>query len=435
MEWQDKKIHFIGIKGIGMLGLAQLLREEGASVSGSDTEEEFPSDFILKRLGIEVKLFSEANITSRIELVIYSSAYGEEHPERSKAKSLGIPELSYAEALSDFGRNKKNIVVTGTHGKTTTCALLADILRKGGLDPVALVGGVVRRWASTVLKGNSDLFVIEGDEYQEKFSLFRPYALVITSLDYDHSDYYPTKEAYREAFSTYVSRFPELTPTCAKEDAQRIGLERYQSPGDEDQRILVSSTFKLPGEALRKDALLAIRQARELGVKEEKIVTALSEFEGVERRLDLLTPEDAEILVMNDYAHHPDEITATLAALREKYPGRIIIVIFQPHTYSRTKTFLEEFAKALAQADEIFLADIYGSARENKGSIRIEDLLEETKKRNPHVTLFRASEQENFSKRFQDRKNLLLITMGAGDIWQQALRIRELLAGRKKRLN
>ncbi len=443
-SWNGKNIHFVGIKGIGMLGLAQLLEHEGAHISGSDTTEEFPSDIVLKNVGIHVKEFSRENIGGNIDLLVYSSAYPPSHPEREEARTRSIPELSYAEALEKYGENKKVIVITGTHGKTTTTALIAEIMRTGGLAPTALVGGIVRNWQNSILLPNlavgplseekTEYLVVEGDEYQEKFARFTPFGLVITSFDYDHSDYYPTPESYREAFQKYITTH-RAVPVIAKEDAEKLSLSVFSAPVDEDEKIFSAARFALPGEAYRKDALLAICFTRLLGVASETILRALAGFKGVERRLDRLSPAHGEVIILNDYAHHPDEIQATLQAVKEQYRGRKIIAIFQPHTYTRTKAFLEAFSKAFESADEVFFDEIYGSAREEKGEITARDLMEKTRAHHAKAALLKEAWPEDFLRKVRSEKNALVITMGAGDIWQKARTLSRAFFGEKEKFD
>ena len=411
MNWREKKIYFIGIKGTGISGLAVLLQGEGAAVSGSDTAEEFPSEAALKKAGIEIRLFDEKNITLGLNLIIYSSAYPAGHPERKKAAELGIPELSYAEALAEYARGKKTIVVTGTHGKTTTTALLGVVFETAGLDPAVLAGDIVKNWGSSVRTGRGEHFIVEGDEYQEKFRLFKPDGIVIPALDWDHPDYFPTREAYLKSFEDWFFENP------------RAKLVR--SWEKEDEKIFQKAKFVLPGRKYRGNCLLAIRLCRLFGISEEKIVSGINNFKGVGRRLDYYSD-----WIVYDYAHHPEEIKATLDALHERHPDKSLIAVFQPHTYSRTKTFLKEFAQAFERAELVFFEKIYASARESasrrSGKIGIEDLIRETRKFHKKVFSF-----ENFSLE-KLPANSLLVFMGAGDIWQKARKLASSLGGEKR---
>ena len=411
MIWKNKKIYFIGIKGTGISGLAVLLQGEGAAVSGSDTAEEFPSEAALKKAGIKIRLFDEKNIIPGLNLVIYSSAYPAGHPERKKAAELGIPELSYAEALAEYARGKKTIVVTGTHGKTTTAALLGVVFETAGLDPAVLAGDIVKNWGSSVRTGRGEHFIVEGDEYQEKFRLFKPDGIVIPALDWDHPDYFPTREAYLKSFEDWFSENPRAKLVRAWEQ--------------EDERIFRKAKFVLPGRKYRENCLLAIRLCRLFGISEEKIVSGINNFKGVGRRLDYYSD-----WIVYDYAHHPEEIKATLDALHERHPDKSLIAVFQPHTYSRTKIFLKEFAQAFERAELVFFEKIYASARESasrrSGKIGIEDLIRETRKFHKKVFSFEDFSLEKLSA------NSLLVFMGAGDIWQKARKLASLLGGKER---
>ena len=411
MNWREKKIYFIGIKGTGISGLAVLLQGEGAAVSGSDTAEEFPSEAALKKAGIEIRLFDEKNITLGLNLIIYSSAYPAGHPERKKAAELGIPELSYAEALAEYARGKKTIVVTGTHGKTTTTALLGVVFETAGLDPAVLAGDIVKNWGSSVRTGRGEYFIVEGDEYQEKFRLFKPDGIVIPALDWDHPDYFPTREAYLKSFEDWFSENPRAKLVRAWEQ--------------EDERIFRKAKFVLPGRKYRENCLLAIRLCRLFGISEEKIVSGINNFKGVGRRLDYYSD-----WIVYDYAHHPEEIKATLDALHERHPDKSLIAVFQPHTYSRTKTFLKEFAQAFERAELVFFEKIYASARESasrrSGKIGIEDLIRETRKFHKKVFSFEDFSLEKLPA------NSLLVFMGAGDIWQKARKLASSLGGEER---
>lgn len=406
MNWQGKKIFFVGIKGTGVSGLALLLKGEGAQVSGSDTDEEFPAQEVLKKNSVEIKLFDEKNITPELDLIIYSGAYGPGHPERKKAKELNIPELSYIEALSEFAKDKKVIVVTGTHGKTTTTALLGVIFEAAGLDPVVLAGDIVKNWGSSIRAGQGEYFIVEGDEYQEKFRYFKPVGIVIPSLDWDHPDYFKTPEEYQASFQNWIRENPQAKLVTASES--------------EDEKIFQETKFVLPGKKYKANALLAIRLARLFEIPDQAIIRALTNFQGVRRRLEYYSDR-----VIYDYAHHPAEIQATLEALSEKYPARPIVAVFQPHTYSRTAAFLEEFAKSFEKAELVFFEKIYSSAREKIGGVTIEALIQRT--RNYHKKVF------SFDDFIPEKlpKNSLFIFMGAGDIWQQARKLAGLLGGAK----
>ena len=426
MIWKDKKIHFVGIKGTGMSGLAELLKEEGAEVSGSDTEEEFPSDILLKKTGIPVRTFQSGNITKEINLVIYSSAYIEENIELKEAHELKITCWSYAEALAKFAERKKTIIITGTHGKTTTTALLGTIFEAAGLDPTVITGDMVKNWENSIRAGKGKYFIAEGDEYQEKFRLFKPVGILIPSLDWDHPDYFKTPEEYLNSFRAWLGENPEAKFISIAEVSKKLGVAA-ESPEAADEAIFQKSNFVFPGDKYKSNALLAIRLARLFNISESNIITGINNFKGVGRRLDYYAN-----WIVYDYAHHPEEIKATLRALSGKHPDQSIIAVFQPHTYSRTKAFLEEFAKSFSGAKAVFFENIYASAREKAAGVTISDLIKAAKQFHPEVYYFRDFTLEEFLEFCHKKKNPLAVFMGAGDIWQKARQLEKLAGARQK---
>ncbi|OGF74402.1 hypothetical protein A2Y47_02245 [Candidatus Giovannonibacteria bacterium RIFCSPLOWO2_12_43_8] len=416
MNWLNKKIHCVGIKGSGLSGLAILLKNEGAIISGSDTEEAFPSEDELKKNGIEIEIFSEKNITEDIDLVIYSGAW-KDHFEMENARRLGIEELSYGEALGEFAKGKKTIVITGTHGKTTTTALLGQIFEAGGLDPCVLTGDMVKAWESSVRLptgqaggGKGDYFIVEGDEYQEKFKYFSPVGIIIPSLDYDHPDYFKDKESYQKAFTDWIRANPQAIVVTEPEEA--------------DEKIFSKARFIFPGANYKRNALLAIRLSRIFGLDDASIISGINNFKGVRRRLDYYSLASGDLIIIYDYAHHPAEIRSTLKALRGQYPEHKIVAIFQPHTYTRTKVFLGDFARAFSDAQEVYFEEIYASAREKNESIKIEDLINLAKEY--HQNAFNFSDFD--AKKFFGK--LLFVFMGAGDIWRAAEKLSKSLVKR-----
>ena len=426
MNWAGKKIHFVGIKGVGMSALASFLKNDGALISGSDVEEKFQTEGVLKKIGVEPKNFSEENISPDLDLIIYTPAFDTKNIERVKANELGIKELSYGEALSQFAKDKDVMVITGTHGKTTTTAILGQIFEAGGLDPSVLVGDNVKAWQGPVRIGKSRWFIVEGDEYQEKFRLFKPEAIIIPSLDYDHPDYFKNKEAYLKSFSDFLNenKNAKLVTTASVLETLSATGETFDA---EDKRIFNESNFILPGETYKSNCLLAIKMARIFGISVDDIKQGISNFQGVGRRLDFYTKENDSIFVVYDYAHHPTEIKATISALNSKYPKHTLVAVFQPHTYSRTKTFFEEFTLSFEKAYAVFFAEIYASQREKGGDINIEDLIIKAHKLQPRIYRLRDFEPETLKKYCLKLEKPLILFMGAGDIWRYAEKFSETL--------
>ena len=414
---EGKRIHFVGITGVGMVGLATLFHEMHCIVTGSDTEEEFFTRTILEELSIPVTVFNEKNITSQIDEVIYSTAYALTHPEIQKAHELGIRTRTYAEALAQFASEQKTIVVTGTHGKTTTAAMLAEILIAAGKDPSALIGSVVTDWGRSARLGEGEWFVVEGDEYQGKFLEFDPYAAIVTNIDYDHPDFFPTEEDYFEAFREFLGSIqPGVPVVMREEDLRRIKFSPTDTLATLVPYRLEDIKLSALGEHNQMNASSARALASCFGIEDVVIDEALLKFSGTKRRLEYHTDEDAELVLIDDYAHHPTEIRASLRAIRDRYADRDITVVFQPHTFSRTVEFFDGFTKAFSDADHVVILEVYGSAREKGGAVDGKMLVKEMKGHHGDV---------EYAKDLAEAKTFIptatkgvFVTMGAGDVWK-----------------
>lgn len=453
-----KRIHMIGIKGAGMTALAELLTERGAVVTGSDIDEVFFTDSILKRLKIRyAEHFSPDNIPATAQAIIYSTAYSrEKNPELAAAYERGVPVWSYPEALGMLTREKLTLAVCGTHGKTTTSALLGETLKFSGLDPSAIVGSRIVNWKGNALAGSGEHLVLEADEYQNKLAEYLPFAVILTSVDWDHPDFFPDKESYEQVFRDFVARIPQHGVLIYCSDSAAVskiaesavcrkipygslpGAEFHISEyspvkmgfvGEKDaikQSFTVSrndeelGTFrlKLAGihNALNATAVLALA----LFLKQDigRIRMAFEKFSGTERRFEYIG-ERYGALIYDDYAHHPEEIRATLAAFRELYPDRHLRVIFHPHTFTRTKAFLTDFAQSFDAADEVTLLDIYGSAREEQGGVSSQDLANLINRFIPGKARY-VSDTEEFIGDIEKTMGHqdVIITMGAGNVWE-----------------
>lgn len=430
-----RKIHIIGIKGAATSALAELFAKRKFIISGSDVRDAFPTDKVLKRLKIKVKSFSAKNISDDLDFVVYSGAYLENHPERKKAAELKIPQISYGEALALFFNQERGIAVAGCHGKTTTSALFAHLLKKSELNPSAVIGGMVKNWKSNCLIGNEKpgWFVVEADEYQKKFLLLKPRYIIIINIDYDHPDTFEDKKDYVRGFREFAKNLKKGGKIVIHKSEVRklkgIPKNLILYPQEQDEKILQESDFFLLGLHNRQNALLAIRLARFLGIKPLIIKTGLADFEGVKRRIDFLTKPSGNFVVVDDYAHHPAEIKATLKTLRENFRNHYIAVVFQSHTYSRTTLFFKEFAKSFGKANEVILLPIYSSAREMARAKKDRNLdskfFKEFKKYNPKVVFsanYKKAEEEILRIK-QSVSPLLVATIGAGQVWQIAERL------------
>jgi len=502
----------IGIKGVGMTGLAQILKDQGMEITGSDTKEYFFTEKVLKRLNIPYKKeFSVKNIPNDTQLVIHSTAFTEKNNEElAAAKEEEIPILSYPEALSELFNESWGTAVTGTHGKTTTTALIAEAVRVLGFDPKALVGSRVNQWKTNAVSGESPFFIIEADEHQNKLKYYNPWSLVITNIDYDHPDFY-SEEEYYQAFYRLGEKWKErnfLLPrlgilNCDDKKTNRLREEINLSSSDnqwiitygkeencdwrmeETQPGKVKAGVKLPlitlpfefkkripvvlktrlmGEYngmnvcaaasfLSGLLLSTVRLIKSKQISEEDklmeslissneevsfwqksdlpeddkgkeewmkamfdlIIDSLKGFQGTERRMQLKGKRD-EIKVFDDYAHHPEEIKAVIEGLKKSCPKHKIYIVFQPHTYTRTKTFLKEFAEVLSKANKVFLLEVYASAREKEKLASSKDI----QKRIGDKAMYFKDKKEclKFLNNYKFSKPAVMATVGAGDVWK-----------------
>jgi UDP-N-acetylmuramate--alanine ligase len=456
MTDQFKHIHFIGIKGVGMSALAIVAQGMGYVITGSDVDEEFITDSSLKDAGITPSVgFAAEHIGPNVDLVVLGTAFGSDNPEVNSAKLRGITTWTYSELLGWISKQKKTIAVAGTHGKTTTTAILSFLLAKAGLDPSWVIGtGHVAGLPAHGHAGEGAFFVTEADDYKRaaddpapKFLDLHPYSAIVTSIEHDHPDLYPTLEDCIEAFRKFIAKVNTTGFIVVNGDdanittlRQEFPHKRYLSFGfhdDVDYHIhplerkdnqntwfFISTKEKqygpfilpLPGWHNLFNATAAIITALQIGVTEDSMKEHLPDFETVERRFQVLG-QKGDITVVDDYAHHPTAIAATLDAAKQRYPGKPIWCFFQPHTYSRTKALLQDFATSFRDADEVLVTDIFGSAREKEVTITAQDLVAEIAKHHEHVRYVPFDDLLSFMKQ-NVPANAVVITMGAGDIYK-----------------
>lgn len=421
MQWEDyKNIHIVGIKGAGTSALAFWLKKKGVNVQGSDVDEQFFSDKILKKISISVLPFSEKNIDSDIDAVIYSPAYDENHIERRAAQKLNIPQFSYPEFLGLIFNDHFGIAIAGTHGKSTTSALVAHILEKTGNDPSAVIGAEVLNWKSNARVGNSKYFVIEADEYKESFLHYKPKALLVTNIDWDHPDHFKTNEHYIRAFQKLASQVdPQGFIIAQEKDA--ILLKPYASTKNFFTYSAVNiKNPNLIGKHNQQNIGAALTLVSRLDIERGDSENAVASFSGTRRRFEILF-ENEKIAIIDDYAHHPEEIKSTLAAAKEKFPNHKLWALFQPHTFTRTRHLLQEFAKSFEDADRVWITDIYASARETKSGITAQNLVKEIKKYHTNADYWPFEEQtKNFLENWDHKTQTVILIMGAGDIFKIA---------------
>ena len=456
-----KKVYAIGIKGSGIVAIAQILSSMGIKVSGSDTKERFFTDSVLKDLGISYfENFSADNVPKDADLVIYSTAYNEKNnPELAEAKRRNLQVMSYPEILSYIFNQKYGIAVAGTHGKTTTTAMLAEALKAAGTDPAAVVGGKVFGWAGNALAGKGEYFVAEADEFQNKLRLYDPKAIVLTSADWDHPDFFENFSAYKKVFEDFVARLPRTGFLAVWGDsADTLGISEYFSGDvlkygfseDCDYKIenyelrITDGTYKFQefeikqkGESLGRfeiglvgkhnvlNAAAVVAVCHKLNLNMEKVCQALAEFKGTTRRFECVGEKNGAVII-DDYGHHPEEIKATLAGARQIYPKKTIWAVFHPHTFSRTQALLSEFSQSFSDADKVIVLDIYGSVREKQGGVHSRDLVELINK----YQNSKASYIPTISEAVDYLKdaiggNDVVITIGAGNVWEVGERLKE----------
>lgn len=435
-----KSIHFVGIGGIGMSGLAEVLALAGVSASGCDLKRSAATD-VLTQHGIPVAIGHDPAHVAGNDLVVVTSAVKGEHPELEAARIAGIRVMKRAELLGVVVNSQRSIGVAGTHGKTTTSAMISVVLEEAGLQPTVLVGGVVRNFETNAKRGGGELLVVEADEYDRTFHHLKPEIAVITNIEADHLEYYGSLEAIVEAFRIYAGgvRRGGVVIGCA--DDEHVGRllrhsERRSVGYGLSERADIRATnvefsdrgssfdvpgvgfFKLfiPGEHNVRNALAAIAVARELGIGDSAIAAALAKFIGVERRFQVLG-EYLGAVVVDDYAHHPTEIRATLEAARGGYPNRRIVALFQPHLYSRTRDFAREFGEALSIADVPLVAPIYAAREEPVEGVSARLIAEAV---SGIEFLDRSNSEIVNEMRRRLEPNDIFITMGAGDVHEVA---------------
>lgn len=447
------RIHFIGIGGISMSGFAEYLHNKGFKVSGSDKQKSSITEH-LAGLGIDVFYGQRAaNITPDIDVVVYTAAVAEDNDEMVAARRMNIPMLNRAELIGRLMRNFDDaIAVSGTHGKTTTTAMLSVIFAEAGLDPTVSVGGIVDAIGGNIRMGHSKYFIVEACEYTNSFLHFYPKKSIILNIDADHLDFFKDINDIRHSFRLFAEKLPKDGQLFINGDIDNVeeitkdlecevftyGIadpvygnpdKKYDfyadnikfgnmSAGSYDLyfrgKFIDRITLSIIGLYNISNSLPVAGLALQSGISIDMIKTALAGFKGAKRRFEF-KGSIGGVTIIDDYAHHPTAVTATLTAAKA-YPRKTLWCVFQPHTYSRTKQHLKEFARALALADKIVLADIYASREKDPGDISSKDLERELKALGKEVYYFPSFDEiENFL--LQNCINGdLLITMGAGDI-------------------
>lgn len=411
----------VGIGGIGMSALAQLLHNRGSVVTGSDREES-PTTKLLEQKGISLAIGHGTSIPESTELLVYSDAVQADNAERQDARGKGIQQQSYFEVLGALSREVRTVAVAGTHGKTTTTGMVAKILSDAGERPTAIVGSIVRDFESNFLPGREDLFVVEACEYRDHLLELSPEILVITNIELDHTDFFPSLSALQSTFRTAAEKVPAHgVIICNPEDPNVEAVIKNAKARIVDYTQKAVGSLLLVGEFNRENAraALAAAQAAFPMLSQEAAVKSLSNFRGSWRRFEYKgeTPQGA--LVYDDYAHHPTAVLKTIQGAREKFPDKKIVVAFHPHLYSRTKSFLKEFAEALLHADKAIVAPIYAARETEDPSVSNVILAEAAGQNVIALDSFDAIREELL----KEGEGSVIITMGAGDIYKVAEQI------------
>jgi len=415
----------VGIGGIGMSALAQMLLHQGKTVSGSDREES-PTTSLLADKGVQVCIgHDQCNIPADTELLVYSDAVWDDNVERIRAKEMGIPEMSYFEALGEISKGMRTLAVTGTHGKTTTTGMLAAILAHAGKEPTAIVGSIVRDFGSNFLAGRSDLFVVEACEYRDHMLKLAPEILVITNAEWDHTDYFPTLPRMLESFNKAACAVPAHGAVVADPNSPNMAtvLKGVKARIVDYTEVSVPA-LKLLGEFNAQNARAAKAAAMTIYSDISAYVAdeALKDFKGSWRRFEYKGETARGAQVYDDYAHHPTAIRKTLEAAREKFPGKRIMIAFHAHLYSRTRDLMPEFGEALSHANEVIVAPIYPAREEPILGITHHALAEVINGRGGNARALDSFDaiREALSLHGEDT---IIITMGAGDIYKVAEQI------------
>lgn len=417
---QYKKIHCIGIGGIGISALARWYRENGAVVTGEDDAEgEVTDGLISENVQINFLVTGEM-LDITYDLVIHTIAIPKTHPALVRAAELGIKVMTYPEALGEMSKQKRMIAVCGTHGKTTTTAMTYFALQAAGVDASMIVGSLIKHnnKLTNYLHGESDWMVAETCEYRRSFLNYYPEVIILTNIDNDHQDCFPTIADTAKAFQEFVDHLPVggifiTHPRYAEMIKVKDGIRKVVVEDVEGLQLQV------PGKHNRENASLVIALAEKLGLDAEKVKQGLLQFPGTWRRQEYKGDLDG-MKMYDDYAHHPTEIRVTIEAFREKFPEKKIVVTFQPHLYSRTKLLFADFVTSLSLADEVCLLPIY-AAREPQDETVSSELLREgiNKESRDKAECFAILEDLiNAVKSIEDKENAVLLNLGAGDAYK-----------------
>ena len=451
-----RRVHLIGIGGIGLSAIARVLLARGDAVSGSDLQSSAITDE-LARLGAKIMIGQRAENVGDVDLVLVTSAAPDDNPEVAEARRRGIRIVKRYDFFPELTAGKTTIAVAGTHGKTTTTGMIATMLVDAGLDPDAIIGGILPELNGNARAGHGKYFVIEADEYDRAFLGLRPTIAVVTSIEMDHPDIFKNVDQVASAFYQFMALVPRDGLVVGCGDAERVSQEmenlggtlvirygfdaandwratdvRLNADGGSDFSAWRGATrvgefsLRIPGKHNVLNALAALAVADHVGIDLDRAGEMLKRFRGAARRFEV-KGEFRGVTIIDDYAHHPSEIRATLAAARARYPARKILAVFQPHTYSRTQVLLDDFAGAFGDADQVIVTEIFAAReRESKGisGMQVVDRM------NHPAARFVASLDECAAwLETELRAGDVLITLGAGDVYRVAHTVARRLQG------
>lgn len=421
-------IHFIGIGGVGMSAMAKYAKHHGIVVTGSDASASEITRDLQNNYDIPVNIGTYANnITENHDLVVYSPAVPEGNRERERAYELDINQLSYPQMLGGISKDSFTIAIAGTNGKTTTTAMAIEVLKNLGLNPTGIIGAKMQKYGSNFIPGQSDYFITEACEYKQSFLNIHHDVLVITNISEDHLDYFKDLADIQETFKKFIhnkksigtvicnTQLEHLQPIIAEATKEGMNIIDYSKYHPSSIELLI------PGEHNKQNAATTLAVVEALG---ESVPTAKNylarEFKGVERRMEHVGMTTEGIQIFDDYAHNPEGLDYLIAGLREFYPEKKIIMLFEPHLYSRTRDFKNEFARALEAVDVLYLFPTYRAREEEipQENYLLEQYIDTTK-----VELMTVSEPENFPHTFKTMgftSDYIVISAGAGDIWKHA---------------
>ena len=463
VEAIPRRVHLVGVGGIHMSGIARLLRARGHTVSGSDLHLS-PLTERLESLGVDVHAGHDASYVGDAELVVYTSAAQEDNPELAEARRRGLLTIKRAEMVARLMEGKRSIAVAGTHGKTTTSSLIAYMLHEAGRDPTFMLGGEMIDLDTNAMPGEGPDFVVEADEFDAAFLNYHPDVALVTNIEPDHLDRYGTFENLKDTFRRFLTQvkpdgyivacgdnpalqavlsevvggdasFPVRVVSYGLDPANQWRAEKYTTKGVDgyafvvicDEQVFGTFETRLPGVHNLSNALGAIAVGSILDLPVESVRRSLAQFQGVRRRFQLIG-QAVGVTVMDDYAHHPTEVRATLAAARSRFPGRRIVCLFQPHTYTRTSYLLDGFRTCFTDCDVLLIADTYAAREEPSGGMDAEHLAAEISEPPARYTGDLERSAAALAELLEDGD--VFFTVGAGDVENVAPMVLEALRRR-----